>query len=65
MALDRRRVNEVPEDVVQERTKVFKPLNCTHAGRLPGMSALTPGAVEATTLEPDGKASVSMRTNAL
>ena len=65
MAFDRRRVSEVPADVVPERTKVFNPLNSAQAGKEPEESELTPDAVEATTLEPEGKASASMRTKAL
>jgi hypothetical protein len=66
MAFVRSRVTAVPADVVAERTNVFKLLNKAHAGRLrPVAIELTPGAVEATTLAPAGKASASMRTKAL
>ena len=65
MALLRKRVNAVPAAVVPDRTKTFSPLKSAHAGRELDRMELTPGAVEATTLEPAGSASASMRANAL
>ncbi len=65
MALVRRRVNAVPAAVVPDRTKTLSPLNSAHAGRELDSMELTPGAVEATTLEPAGSVSASMRANAL
>ncbi len=65
MALFGRRVMGAPADVEAETTRVFKPLVRAHWGSVLDVTVETPGAVDATTVEPAGKAFGSMRMKAL
>jgi hypothetical protein len=65
MALVARRIMAVPEDVAADRTRVLKPLLIAQGGRNPDVTAVTPGAVVATTVVPAGSAPASTRMNAL
>jgi len=65
MAFVERRIMAVPEDVAADRTRVLKPLLIAQGGRKPDVTAVTPGAVVATTVVPAGSAPASTRMNAL
>jgi len=66
MALLGKRVMGVPADVEADTTRVFKlALNSAHWGSVKDVTGDTPGAVVATTVEPEGKAFASTRMNAL
>jgi hypothetical protein len=65
IALFARRGMAVPADVDAETTRVFKPLASAHVGSVLDETVETPGAVDATTVEPAARALASTRTNAL
>jgi hypothetical protein len=65
MALFARRRMATPADVDAETTRVFKPLASAHVGSVLDVTDETPGAVDATTVEPAARALASTRTNAL
>jgi hypothetical protein len=64
IALFLRRVTGIPEGVLADTTRALNPVSTAHSGVL-NDTGVRLGAVEATTVEPEGRASASMRTNAL
>jgi hypothetical protein len=55
----------LPAGVEAEIIRVFKPLLSAHPGSVLAETDVMPGAVDATTVEPAGRAFASIRMNAL